>query len=89
MSLMTRVLVVALLLLSAPALAQEADEVRTRFNDFDELSLTGERARPNLLYSDARQRARFERMFNLRRSFLPEVRRTAQGDATIRPPGRR
>lgn len=68
------------------AWAQQPEEVRTRFYDFDELKLTGDRKRPTLLYSDARQRARFERMFQLKRSFLPELRRSADGSAVITPP---
>ncbi len=75
-------------LLAGGALAQEegGDEVRTKFYDFGELNVTGDRARPTLLYQDAKQRARFERMFKLKRSFLPEVRRTADGSATVKPP---
>ncbi len=82
---MKRLLFVALLL-SGGAFAQEPDAVRTKFYDFDELSVTGDRKRPALLYSDAKQRARFERMFLMRRSFLPELRRSADGAAAITPP---
>ncbi len=79
-------IVLALLLFTSFALAQAPAEVRTKFYDFNELNLTGDRKRPALLYSDAKQRARFERMFKLKRSFLPELRRSGDGGAVITPP---
>ncbi len=81
-------LVLASLAVAASAQAQPpadgaADDstegTRTRFYDFNELELTGKAAKPNVLYTDARQRAQFERMFKLRRSFMPELRRSADG----------
>ena len=82
---MIRVLAL-LFLLGGVSWSQEADEVRTKFYDFDELNLQGDRKKPALLYADAKQRARFERLFQLKRSFLPELRRTGDGSAVITPP---
>ena len=84
---------IAMLLLCAASAAQAqppageappeapAEGTRTRFYDFNELELTGKAKRPNVLYTDARQRAQFERMFKLKRSFMPELRRSADGAA--------
>jgi hypothetical protein len=74
------------MMLSGASFAQEPDAVRTKFYDFDELSLEGQRKKPALLYTDAKPRARFERLFQLRRSFLPELRRSRDGSAVITPP---
>ena len=79
----------ALMLLALPALAQSpaGDEAptRTRFYDFDELQVTGDTVKPNVAYTDAKLRARFDRLFSLKRSFLPELRRTADGTTVVRP----
>ncbi len=82
---MIRLLLLSMVL-SGVSFAQAPDSVRTKFYDFDELELQGERKRPALLYTDAKQRARFERLFQLRRSFLPELRRSGDGSAVITPP---
>lgn len=78
-------------LLAGSAQAQESTEaegVRTRFYNFDGVDVSGGKARPDLLYTDARERARFEKLFSLKRSFLPELRRTADG-AQLSAPERR
>lgn len=79
-----------LLLLATPALAQSPEggeaSTRTRFYDFDELQVTGGTVKPNVAYTDAKLKARFDRLFSLKRSFLPELRRTADGTTVVRPP---
>ncbi len=67
---------------AVPAHAQEAEATpKTRFYNFDALELDGGRARPNVLYTNARQRAQFGRLFSLKRSFLPELELTGAGTA--------
>ncbi len=75
-----------LVLCTTPALAQEAEptETRTRFYNFEELNLTGKKLKPKVLYSDAKQRAKFEKLFALKRSFMPELRRTADGATVVK-----
>ncbi|MBU0552216.1 hypothetical protein KKF91_20475 [Myxococcota bacterium] len=63
------------------------EAARTRFYDFDALKLDGDRVRPQLLYTDAAERAQFERLFALKRSLLPELRREADGAALLSPKG--
>ena len=80
-----------LVLLGGAASAQEEGLVeptsRTRFYDFGELELTGARVKPKVLYTDSKQRAVFDRMFALKRSFLPELRRSADGASAVAPGG--
>jgi len=82
-----RWIVIGALTWAAPALAQDAEPTsKTRFYNFDELRLSGDNAKPNILYTNANQRATFERLFALKRSFLPELRRSANGADSARPP---
>lgn len=46
---------------------------RSKFYDFGEQLIDGEIRRPTALYTDARQRAQFERLLRLKRSFLREL----------------
>lgn len=80
--------VATLIVLSSGSIGHAQDApttTRTRFYNFDDLVLDGARNRPNLLYTDAKQRAKFGRLFSLKRSFLPELERT--GAATVVTPG--
>ncbi len=82
-----------LLLVGGVAQAQDApsggaeappdDAARTRFYDFEELELQGRKVKPKVLYTDARQRAQFEKLLELKRSFIPELRRSADGAAAV------
>ena len=46
---------------------------RSKFYDFGEHVIDGEIRKPTALYTDARQRAKFDRLLRLKRSFLPEL----------------
>ena len=59
---------------------------RTKFYDFGELGLKGQVAKPTVMYTNAKERATFERLFVLRRSLLPEIVRSAEGASLARPP---
>jgi hypothetical protein len=83
---MTRVgvpsLSLALLLAAAPPRAAAEEDTtpgRVRFYDFGALAIDGETHRPDVLYSTAKGRATFGRLFTLRRSIRPEIVRSARG----------
>ncbi len=88
---MRRTLTVLLVLCGGVAHAQDApgeaaadaEAARTRFYDFEELELQGRKVKPKVLYTDARQRAQFEKLLELKRSFIPELRRSADGAAAV------
>ena len=54
------------------------DNVRSKFYDFNEQLIDGKIRRPTALYIDARERARFNRLLRLKRSFLPELFQTSK-----------
>ena len=72
------VIFVVLQLLSSPffAIAQEKNSTKTKFYNFDDLLINGEYKKPQVLYTDARQKVRFERLLKLKKDFLPKLKQT-------------
>ena len=52
--------------------------VKSKFYNFDEQLIDGEIRKPSNTYIDYRQRAKFERLLKLKKSFLPELFQTAR-----------
>ena len=52
-------------------------DARTKFYNFDEMLIDGEIKKPTGLYTDVRERARFERLLKLKKSFLRPLFDTA------------
>ena len=65
------------------ASAQEANSVKTKFYNFDDLLIDGQYQKPQVLYTDARQKVKFERLLALQKDFLPKLKATAK-DAALR-----
>lgn len=65
----------AVFLLSFQALAQNKN-TKTKFYNFDDLLINGEYKKPQVLYTDARQKVRFERLLKLKKDFLPKLKQT-------------
>ncbi|MCB9521830.1 MAG: hypothetical protein H6702_00440 [Myxococcales bacterium] len=57
--------------------------MKTKFYNFDDLLIDGQYKKPQVLYTDARQKVRFERLLKLKKDFLPKLKATAK-DATLR-----
>ena len=77
-----KTLAILVLLISFSASAAAPPRVnpnaRSKFYDFGEQVIDGEIRRPTALYTDARNRARFGRLLRLKRSFLPDLFKTAK-----------
>ena len=54
---------------------------KTKFYNFDDLLINGEVKKPQVLYTDARQKVKFERLLKLRKSFLPKLEATKKDQA--------
>lgn len=77
-------LIAAVIGLSSAAYAQDkGGDVKTKFYNFDDLLIDGEYKKPEVLYTDARQKVKFERLLKLKKDFLPRLKATAK-DATLR-----
>tara|TARA_Y100001973_G_C5088772_1_gene276317 strand:+ start:23 stop:280 length:258 start_codon:yes stop_codon:yes gene_type:complete len=55
-----------------------AKEPKSKFYDFNEQLIDGERKKPTTLFTDARQKVKFDRLLKLKKSFLPKLFKTAR-----------
>lgn len=67
-----------IMLASAPALAQKKGGVKSKFYDFSDQLIDGEIKKPTTLYTDSRQRVKFDRLLRLKKSFLQPMLHTAK-----------
>ena len=74
-------LVFAMLLVTSPALCQDTKSGKTKFYNFDELIIEGKVVKPRVQYIDARQKVKFERLLNLKKDFLKNLKSTAKETA--------
>ena len=58
-------------------------QTKTKFYNFDDLLINGEYKKPQVLYTDARQKVRFERLLKLKKEFLPNLKSTEK-DPSLR-----
>jgi len=61
-----------------PISLASAPPQKQKFYDFGEQLINGELRKPTALYTDARRRAKFERLLELKKSFLPKLFDTAK-----------
>ena len=60
------------------ATAITAKQPKSKFYDFNEQLIDGERKKPTTLYTDSRQQVKFDRLMKLKKSFLPKLFNTAK-----------
>ena len=73
-------------LVTSNASAQEpagGGEVKTKFYSFDDMLVDGAYKKPQVLFTDGRQKVKFDRLMKLQRDFLPQLRATSK-DASLR-----
>ena len=58
-----------------------AKPTKTKFYNFDDLLINGEYKKPQILYTDARQKVRFERLLKLKKDFLQKLKDTERDPA--------
>ena len=74
-------LIVAIALMVATPLAfakKPHNNPRSKFYDFSEQLIDGEIKKPTALYTDSRQKVKFERLLRLKKSFLKPLFDTAR-----------
>ena len=57
------------------------DDERARFYDFENMLIDGEFRNPQLVQMEGRGQAQFDRLLNLRTSFLPKVQESSEDPA--------
>lgn len=71
------------ILLSYPAIILGNPAPKTKFYNFDDLLINGEYKKPQILYTDSRQKVKFERLLKLKKDFLPKLKST-QKDPSLK-----
>ena len=72
----------AILLLTSMAMAQNKP-TKVKFYNFDDLLIEGEYKKPQVLYTDSRQKVKFERLLKLKKDFMPKLTNTKK-DPSLR-----
>ena len=80
---MRLLIIIFLLFFSSSVFANPKPSTKTKFYNFDDLLINGEYKKPQVLYTDARQKVRFERLLKLKKDFLPKLKNT-QRDPALR-----
>ncbi len=78
---LTLALIILIVSVSA-ANAQEGD-VKTKFYNFDDLLINGAYQKPQVLYTDSKQKIRFEKLLDLKKDFLVKLKESAK-ETTLR-----
>ncbi len=66
-------LVIIIIIFSSIAHTKPPSRDRSKFYDFSEQLIDGKIRKPTTLYVSARERARFDRLLSLKKSFLPKL----------------
>ena len=74
------IVIVAIILASLlrAAVAEGAPPKRAKFYDFSEQVIDGQIKRPTALYTDSRQKVKFNRLLKLKKSFIRDMLDTAK-----------
>ena len=71
------ILITLFLLLSQESEAQN-NPPRSKFYDFNEQIIDGEIKKPTALYTNSRQKVKFDRLLKLKKSFIPELMKSSK-----------
>ena len=78
---LTRVTFFTVILMMVSSIALSAppkNNARSKFYDFNEQIIDGEIKKPTALYTNARQQVKFDRLLKLKKSFMPQLFKTAK-----------
>tara|TARA_R100000234_G_scaffold116671_1_gene94024 strand:+ start:1892 stop:2134 length:243 start_codon:yes stop_codon:yes gene_type:complete len=75
---MKKVILIVLFICFSMATSVKAKQPKSKFYDFNEQLIDGEIKKPTTLYTDSRERVKFDRLLKLKKSFLPKLFNTAK-----------
>ncbi|OIP44583.1 MAG: hypothetical protein AUK47_00775 [Deltaproteobacteria bacterium CG2_30_63_29] len=79
--LVTSVILLISFALSGTAVFADDAAVKEKFYNFDDMLIDGEFKTPQGMYENARDKAKFDRLLKLKKSFLPKIQETSQEEA--------
>ena len=71
-------LILATLIVIFSATATAKSPQKSKFYDFSDQLIDGERKKPTALYTDAREQVKFERLLTIKKSFLKKLLNTSK-----------
>jgi hypothetical protein len=81
---MKKIMFIAMLLMFVScSVAAKGNDVKIKFYNFDDLLIDGKVKKPQVLYTDARQKVKFNRLLKLKKDLIPRLKGTKK-DATLR-----
>ena len=75
---MKKITALLLLTLFMPLMVNAKPPTKSKFYDFSEQLIDGEIKKPTALYTDSRQKVKFDRLLSLKKSFMPQLFNTAK-----------
>ena len=75
---MKKIIALFLLILFMPLTVNAKPPTKSKFYDFSEQLIDGEIKKPTALYTDSRQKVKFDRLLSLKKSFMPQLFNTAK-----------
>ena len=73
---LTILIIATILIISGSAFA--GDKAKAKFYDFSDQLINGSIAKPHVMINDVRTKVKFDRLLNLKKSFLPVLLSTAK-----------
>ena len=78
----TALILCLFILFCSNSLAQDANKSKkVKFYNFDDLLIDGKIKKPQVLYTDSRQKVKFERLLKLKKDFIPKLKDTRRDPA--------
>ena len=74
-------MIFSILSFASSAFAQ--DDTKTKFYNFDDLLINGEYQKPTVMYTDTKQKVKFEALLSLKKQFIKRLKDTAK-DSSLR-----
>ena len=56
----------------------KANDKNVRFYNFDEMLINGDYKKPQVLYTDTKQKIKFQRLLKLKKSFIHKLKNTSK-----------
>ena len=75
---MKKLIALLLLISFMPITVNAKPPTKSKFYDFSEQLIDGEIKKPTALYTDSRQKVKFDRLLSLKKSFMPQLFNTAK-----------
>ena len=60
------------------SLSANANDKNVRFYNFDEILINGDYKKPQVLYTDTKQKIKFQRLLKLKKSFIHKLKDTSK-----------